>query len=193
MLSPTFDLRRRGRAPPASAAARGPEGPALRVIIADGTFHGVIAANAPIGSFITRMLRLLAFRGMVTAVIARCLFDEPADEAGGVGDLVPDCGQWLVRFRGCDHRQVFRVRQDQVGKLAQDRGGSRRRPSPALRQSPPAAGGRHEPEHGTASALCPGGESLLAAAADCSYILRRRDGIRVGRGQAPAQSREARS
>ena len=52
--------------PDHAGAAGGPAGPALRVIIAAGKFHGVIAANTPIGSFSTRMRRPLAFCGMVS-------------------------------------------------------------------------------------------------------------------------------
>src|SRR5262245_2274453 len=41
-------------------------GPALRVIIAEGKFHGVIAANTPIGAFWTRMLQPSTFCGMMS-------------------------------------------------------------------------------------------------------------------------------
>src|SRR3954465_7199031 len=46
-----------GRMTPVHPAAH--PAPALRVIIADGKFHGVIAAKTPIGSFNTRILRPL--------------------------------------------------------------------------------------------------------------------------------------
>src|ERR1700761_9221313 len=53
-----------GRMTPVQPAAH--PGPALRVIIAAGKFHGVIAAKTPIGSFSTRMRRALAFCGVVS-------------------------------------------------------------------------------------------------------------------------------
>ena len=53
-----------GRITPVQPAAQ--PGPALRVIIAEGKFHGVIAANTPIGSFSTRMRRPLPVCGMVS-------------------------------------------------------------------------------------------------------------------------------
>src|SRR6201999_2038828 len=53
-----------GRMTPVQPAAQ--PGPALRVIIAAGKFHGVIAANTPIGSFSTTMRRPLAFCGIVS-------------------------------------------------------------------------------------------------------------------------------
>src|SRR5580658_5151707 len=53
-----------GRITPVQPAAQ--PGPALRVIIADGKFHGVMAANTPIGSFSTRMRLPLPVCGMVS-------------------------------------------------------------------------------------------------------------------------------
>src|SRR5208337_1849425 len=53
-----------GRITPVQPAAQ--PGPALRVIIAAGKFHGVIAAKTPIGSFCTMMRRPLAKLGMVS-------------------------------------------------------------------------------------------------------------------------------
>jgi hypothetical protein len=41
-------------------------GPALRVIIAAGKFHGVIAAHTPIGSLVTTMRLSAACAGMVS-------------------------------------------------------------------------------------------------------------------------------
>jgi len=41
-------------------------GPALRVIIAIGKFHGVIAAHTPIGCLRTSMRRLVVFAGIVS-------------------------------------------------------------------------------------------------------------------------------
>jgi len=46
---------------PAASAA-----PALRVIIADGKFHGVIAAQTPTGSRVTRMRRSGRFGGTIS-------------------------------------------------------------------------------------------------------------------------------
>jgi hypothetical protein len=53
-----------GRITPVQPAAQ--PGPALRVIMAAGKFQGVMAAKTPIGSFITRTRRPLAFCGMVS-------------------------------------------------------------------------------------------------------------------------------
>src|SRR5262252_3472942 len=53
-----------GRITPVQPAAQ--PGPALRVIIAAGKFHGVIAANTPIGSFRTMIRRPLALCGIVS-------------------------------------------------------------------------------------------------------------------------------
>jgi hypothetical protein len=41
-------------------------GPALRVIIAAGKFHGVMAATTPIGSLVTTMRASLLWLGMVS-------------------------------------------------------------------------------------------------------------------------------
>jgi hypothetical protein len=41
-------------------------GPALRVIIAEGKFHGVIAAHTPTGSLVTTMRLSAAFAGIVS-------------------------------------------------------------------------------------------------------------------------------
>lgn len=41
-------------------------GPALRVIIAFGKFHGVIAATTPIGCFMTRMRLSFWWPGMMS-------------------------------------------------------------------------------------------------------------------------------
>ncbi len=53
-----------GRITPVQPAAQ--PGPALRVIIAAGKFHGVMAANTPIGSFCTMMRRPACGCGMVS-------------------------------------------------------------------------------------------------------------------------------
>ena len=62
-------------------------GPALRVIIAAGKFHGVIAAATPIGCLITTMRLSARMAGNDVAVDALAFLGEPLDERGGVGDL----------------------------------------------------------------------------------------------------------
>ncbi len=53
-----------GRITPVQPAAQ--PGPALRVIMAEGKFQGVMAAKTPIGSFSTRMRRPCALCGTVS-------------------------------------------------------------------------------------------------------------------------------
>ena len=53
-----------GRITPVQPAAQ--PGPALRVIMAAGKFHGVIAAKTPIGSFVTMIRRPFCGCGMVS-------------------------------------------------------------------------------------------------------------------------------
>jgi len=53
-----------GRITPVHPAAQ--PGPALRVIMADGKFQGVIAANTPIGSLVTMIRRPFCGCGMVS-------------------------------------------------------------------------------------------------------------------------------
>jgi hypothetical protein len=53
-----------GRITPVQPAAQ--PGPALRVIMAAGKFHGVMAANTPMGSFVTISRRPARCCGMVS-------------------------------------------------------------------------------------------------------------------------------
>ena len=94
-------------------------GATLRVIIAAGKFHGVIAATTPTGWRSTRM-RLSAWwpRDHV-AVDALGLFREPLDERRRVGDLALRLGERLALLGGHEHREVGRVQQDQVVPAAQ--------------------------------------------------------------------------
>ena len=109
-----------GRITPVQPAAQ--PGPVLRVIIAAGKFHGVIAAKTPIGSLVTMMRRPLAFCGNGVAVDALALLGEPLDEAGGIGDLALALGQRLALLGGHDGGEVVGIRQHQVEQLAQDGG-----------------------------------------------------------------------
>ena len=71
-------------------------GPSLRVIIAAGKFHGVIAAMTPT-AWRSTSTRLFGFmRRHDLAVGALGLTREPLDEAGGVLDLALGLGQRLA-------------------------------------------------------------------------------------------------
>ena len=97
-------------------------GPALRVSIAVGKFHGVIAAVVPTGCFSARMRLSFDGGGNRVAVDAARLVGEPLDERRGVGDLALGFGQRLALLAGHDQRQVVGVGEHQVVELAQDRG-----------------------------------------------------------------------
>ena len=84
-------------------------GPALRVIMADGKFQGVMAATTPIGSLSTTIRLSAAMGGDGVAVDPLAFLREPLDEGGGVGDLAPGFGQRLALLGGHEDGQVFLV------------------------------------------------------------------------------------
>ncbi len=106
-------------------------GPALRRIIADGKFHGVIAAQTPIGCLITTVRRPWPVGRDDVAVGALGLLGEPFDEAGAVDDLAARLGERLALFGGHDPRELVRVLDDQLVPAPQDRGAlAREQPRP---------------------------------------------------------------
>ena len=123
-------------------------GPALRVIMAVGKFHGVIAATTPTGSFITMMRRPFGVLRDGVAVDALALLGEPLDEARGVGDLALALGERLALLGGHDGGEVVGVGQHQVVPAC---AGSPRAPwrasraRPATPGSPPRSPGGSRP------------------------------------------------
>ena len=135
-------------------------GPALRVIIASGKFHGVMQATTPIGSLMTTMRLSGWWRGNRVAVDALGFFAEPLEERRGVGDLAARLGERLALLGRHQPREVVLVRHHQVEPAAQDRGallrglraatpGTRARP----RRSPRAS--RRAPSFGTVPMISP--------------------------------------
>jgi hypothetical protein len=80
----------------------------LRVIIAAGKFHGVIAAVTPTGDRI--------------AVDALALLGEPLDKGGGIGDLAARLGQRFALLGGHQTGEIFLVGHHQLVPAAQDLG-----------------------------------------------------------------------
>ena len=81
-------------------------GPALRVIIAAGKFHGVIAATTPIGLAQHHDALVGLVAGDDVAVDALAFLGEPLDERGRVGDLALRFRQRLALLGGHDDREV---------------------------------------------------------------------------------------
>ena len=96
-------------------------GPALRVIIAAGKFHGVIAA--------TNADRLLQHDDALVgrearnriAIDALCFLAEPFDEACGIGDLALGLRERLALLRRHDGAEIVLVRHHQIEPAAQHR------------------------------------------------------------------------
>ena len=105
------------KAQPAASA-----GPALRVIIALGKFHGVMAATTPTGCLITTMRPLGEGRRNGFAIDAAGLFGEEFDEGGAIGNFAAGLGQRLALLRRHDLGQVFLVFHHQGEPFAQDGG-----------------------------------------------------------------------
>ena len=97
-------------------------GPALRGIIAIGKFHGVIAAQTPIGCLSTNRRRSGDVLRDRLAVDALGLLGEPLDERGAVEDLAARLGERLALLRGQDRCEVVGGLDDQVEPAAHDRG-----------------------------------------------------------------------
>ena len=95
-------------------------GATLRVIIAAGKFHGVIAATTPIGCLITTMREFGAEGRIDLAVDALRLLAEELDEGGGVVDLAARLRERLPLFAGHDERDVVAIGDDEVEPAAQD-------------------------------------------------------------------------
>ena len=95
-------------------------GPALRVIIASGKFHGVMQATTPIGSLMTTMRLSAWWRGDRVAVDALGFFAEPFEERRRVGDLAARLGERLALLGGHQLREVLLVRHHQVEPAAHD-------------------------------------------------------------------------
>ena len=111
---------RRAPAPRAASRSRGfstivqpaaSAGPALRGIIAIGKFHGVIAAQTPIGCLSTIRRRSATFGRDRLAVDALRLLGEPLDERGAEEDLAARLGERLALLGGQDRREVVGVRR----------------------------------------------------------------------------------
>ena len=75
-------------------------GPSLRVSIAIGKFHGVIAATTPIGSRVARMREPGFSRRNDLAVSALCLLSKPLNKAGGILHFTFRFFQGFALFRG---------------------------------------------------------------------------------------------
>ncbi len=86
-------------------------GPALRVIIADGKFHGVMAATTPTGwrKHDDALVGLVA--GNDIAVQPFGLFGEPLDERGRVGDLALGLGERFALLGRHEHREIILMLQ----------------------------------------------------------------------------------
>ena len=97
-------------------------GPALRVIMAFGKFHGVMAATTPTGCLMTTMRGVGQWRGNGLAIDALGLLGEELDEGRAIGDLAAGFGQGLALLGGHDLGQVLLVVDHQVEPFAQDRG-----------------------------------------------------------------------
>ena len=105
------------KAQPAASA-----GPALRVIMALGKFHGVMAATTPTGCLMTTMRPLGQGDGNGFAIDALGFLGEEFDEGGAIGDFAARFGQGLALLGGHDLGQVFLVLHHQVEPFAQDGG-----------------------------------------------------------------------
>jgi hypothetical protein len=69
-------------------------GAALRVIMASGKFHGVMAATTPTGSRVTRIFEL----GKGLGIVALGLFGKPFEKARRVANLTARFGERLALF-----------------------------------------------------------------------------------------------
>ena len=95
-------------------------GPALRVIIAAGKFHGVIAA-ADADRLLGHDDALVGgVRRDRVAIDALALLAEPLDEGGGIGDLAAQLGQGLALLGGHQGGEILLVRHHQIEPFAQD-------------------------------------------------------------------------
>ena len=97
-------------------------GPTLRVIMAAGKFHGVMApdyADRLLDAHDTR-IGLEGRDGL--AVDALGFLGEELDERGGVDDLAPGLGQRLALLAGHQQRQLVGMIHHQVEPAAQDVG-----------------------------------------------------------------------
>ena len=81
-------------------------GATLRVIIAIGKFHGVMAAHTPIGCLQHHQAAVVVEVRQGFAVDALGFFGKPLDEARAVGDFALGLGQRLALLGGHDARQV---------------------------------------------------------------------------------------
>jgi hypothetical protein len=97
-------------------------GPALRVIIAFGKFHGVISAGDADRLLDDDDALVGHGEGNGVAVDPLRLLGEPFDERGAVGDLAARLGERLALLGGEDLREILLVRHHQLEPLAQDRG-----------------------------------------------------------------------
>ncbi len=89
-------------------------GATLRVIMALGKFHGVIAPTTPIGC-LSDEDALAGARGRDhVAIDPLGLLGEPLDEAGAVGHLAAALGQGLALFGGHQPGQVLLIGHDQI-------------------------------------------------------------------------------
>jgi len=100
-------------------AAGGQRGPALRVIIAAGKFHGVIAPRRR-SAGAARRAACPAGGGDHVTVHALAFLGEPLEERCGVGDLALRLGERLALSRS-SAREVVHVGEHQVVPAAQDR------------------------------------------------------------------------
>jgi hypothetical protein len=95
-------------------------GATLRVIMASGKFHGVMAAHTPMGCFKHQQAAVVVELGQRFAVDALGLLGKPFHKAGAVGHFALGFGQGLALLGGHQAAQVVLVRHEQVVPLAQD-------------------------------------------------------------------------
>jgi hypothetical protein len=91
----------------------------LRVIIALGKFHGVIAAVTPIGCFKTRISWPEVGRGDDIAISAPRFLGKPFHERSAVDDLAFGLGQRLALLASEELAEFVRVQSHQVEPSAQ--------------------------------------------------------------------------
>ena len=112
-------------------------GPALRVIIAIGKFHGVMQPTTPIGCLMTTMRLSRACDGNGVAVDALGFLAEPFEERRGVGHFAARLGERLALLERHQPGEVLLVGHHQVEPAAQDGGALFRRSARATRETPP--------------------------------------------------------
>ncbi len=93
--------------------------PALRVIIAAGKFHGVMAAVTPMGCLITSR-RLSAGGRNGVAVDALTFFGEPLNKGGGVADFAFGFRQRFSLLEGHQASEIVLILHHKIEPAAQN-------------------------------------------------------------------------